>query len=105
MASSRAVVQALSKDRRPVSPSSTGHPEQFITEHYWGYARQRDGSTMEYQVEHPRWQVWTAHSAVLDCDVAEFYGKSFVPFLCSPPASAFLATGSSVTVFKGLKLV
>jgi uncharacterized protein YqjF (DUF2071 family) len=78
--------------------------DEFITEHYWGYARQRDGRTMEYQVEHPPWRVWTARSAVLDCDVAEIYGKSFVPYLHGTPASAFLATGSSVTVFKGLKL-
>jgi hypothetical protein len=26
--------------------------EPFITEHYWGYAAQRDGSTLEYRVEH-----------------------------------------------------
>ena len=29
----------------------------FIAEHYWGYAVQMDGSTLEYQVEHPRWRV------------------------------------------------
>jgi hypothetical protein len=32
----------------------------FITEHYWGYARQRDGGTVEYQVEHPQWRVSAA---------------------------------------------
>jgi len=25
--------------------------ETFITEHYWGYVSQRDGSTLEYQVD------------------------------------------------------
>jgi uncharacterized protein YqjF (DUF2071 family) len=29
----------------------------FITEHYWGYTRQRDGGTIEYEVAHPRWRV------------------------------------------------
>jgi uncharacterized protein YqjF (DUF2071 family) len=85
-------------------PTGENSLEEFITEHYWGYARQRDGSTIEYQVEHPRWQVWTARSAVLDCDVAQFYGKNFVEYLHGPPTSAFLATGSKVTVFKGMKL-
>jgi hypothetical protein len=28
--------------------------ESFITEHYWGYARQRDGATVEYRVESAR---------------------------------------------------
>ena len=30
--------------------------ECFITEHYHGYATQRDGATVEYAVEHPRWR-------------------------------------------------
>jgi hypothetical protein len=37
-----------------------GSESEFITEHYWGYTRQRDGSTVEYRVEHPRWRVWPA---------------------------------------------
>jgi uncharacterized protein YqjF (DUF2071 family) len=82
-----------------------GSDEEFITEHYWGYARQRDGSTMEYRVEHPRWRAWSARKAVFDCDVEALYGKSFVDFLEASPASAFLADGSAVTVFKGTRLI
>jgi uncharacterized protein YqjF (DUF2071 family) len=78
--------------------------ETFITEHYWGYARQRDGGTVEYQVEHPRWQVLRSTSAVLDCDVAALYGPAFAPFLSAPPRSAFVAIGSAVTVRAGLRV-
>jgi uncharacterized protein YqjF (DUF2071 family) len=78
--------------------------ETFITEHYWGYARQRDGATVEYQVEHPRWSVWRATQASLDCDVAGLYGVPFVPFLTAPPRSAFVATGSAVVVRCGRRL-
>ncbi len=78
--------------------------EAFITEHYWGYARQRDGGTVEYQVEHPRWSVWRGTAATLDCDVASFYGAEFAPFLCGPPSSAFLADGSAVVVRRGTRL-
>ena len=78
--------------------------EEFITEHYWGYARQRDGSSVEYQVEHPRWRVWPAREARFECDVAGLYGETFAPFLPPIPASAFLADGSPVTVFKGTRL-
>ena len=49
----------------------------FITEHYWGYAAQRDGGTMEYQVGHPPWRVWRASSYELDCDVRALYGEGF----------------------------
>jgi uncharacterized protein YqjF (DUF2071 family) len=78
--------------------------EAFITEHYWGYARQRDGGTVEYQVEHPRWPVLRATRATLDCDVASFYGPEFTSFLCGPPSSAFIAEGSAVTVRRGVRL-
>jgi hypothetical protein len=43
-----------------------GSEAEFITEHYWGYARQRDGGTSEYEVEHPRWRVWTTPRTTFD---------------------------------------
>ena len=79
--------------------------EEFITEHYWGYTRQRDGGTVEYQVEHPRWRVWPAREAIFDGEAEALYGKTFAPFLRRQPASAFLADGSAVTVFQGTRLM
>lgn len=81
-----------------------GSEAEFITEHYWGYNRQRDGSTLEYRVEHPRWRVGEALEATLDCDVASFYGHRFVEYLCGKPCSAFLADGSPVTVYRGTRI-
>jgi hypothetical protein len=78
--------------------------EEFITEHYWGYARQRDGGTVEYQVEHPRWRVWTAREATLDCNVERLYGKDFAAPLRNSPVSALLVDGSPVSVMKGRRL-
>lgn len=75
-----------------------GSEEAFITEHYWGYAAQRDGSTVEYQVEHPRWQVWRATDHELDCDVQALYGAEFAAFLTGRPSSCFVADGSAVVV-------
>lgn len=77
-----------------------GSVEEFITEHYWGYARRKDRRTMEYQVEHPSWRVTKAKRAELDCDIAQVYGDQFVPFL-QTPISAFHADGSEVVVHKG----
>ncbi|HEV8124105.1 MAG TPA: DUF2071 domain-containing protein [Gemmatimonadales bacterium] len=86
---------------QPLEPDSEA---EFITEHYWGYTRQRDGGTMEYRVDHPRWQVWNAHSSQLDCDVEKMYGPDFGPALSGVPASAFVADGSPVTVYQGHRL-
>ena len=76
----------------------------FITEHYWGYAVQRDGSTLEYQVEHPRWRVAPAADVELVCDVGRLYGDEFAEALSRDPASAFLADGSEILVRRGRRL-
>lgn len=85
-------------------PWQTGSEEEFITEHYWGYARQRDGGTVEYRVEHPPWQVWRATEATFQCNVKEIYGAQFEPYLQATPTSAFVAVGSPVTVYQGARL-
>ncbi len=85
------------------TPPVSGSEEEFIVEHYWGYAKQRDGSTLEYQVEHPPWRVWQASQATYDCDVEAIYGREFVPFL-NEPASFFVADGSPVVVRRGRRL-
>jgi len=95
-----------------VTVSVRGEPQEmaveseaeFIAEHYWGYTAQRDGSTMEYRVEHPRWRVWPAVSADLRGDMTGCYGETFARFLQGLPASAFLAEGSAVSVRQGVRL-
>jgi hypothetical protein len=77
---------------------------QFITEHYWGYAAQRDGSCLEYEVQHPRWRVREAKLAEFHGDATAFYGAEFSRIFAQRPDSAFLAEGSKVTVFKGIQI-
>jgi uncharacterized protein YqjF (DUF2071 family) len=90
--------------RGPARPLVEGSEEEFITEHYWGYAAQRDGGCVEYRVEHPRWSVWRAESAALDCDVAALYGRRFAETLSAAPRSALVADGSPVVVRRGRRL-
>ncbi len=81
-----------------------GSEAEFITEHYWGYNAQQDGSTLEYRVEHPRWRVYDVSDAKLNCDVASLYGQRFSDSLNRKPSSAFLAEGSAVTIYQGVRL-
>jgi uncharacterized protein YqjF (DUF2071 family) len=81
-----------------------GSEAEFITEHYWGYAAQRDGGCVEYQVEHPRWRVCEATRAALDCDIAALYGAEYSAALSSAPSSAFVAEGSEVKVHRGRRI-
>jgi uncharacterized protein YqjF (DUF2071 family) len=77
-----------------------GSEEQFVTEHFWGYTRQRDGATVEYEVWHPSWRVWPATEPSLDADVPRLYGSSFARVLAAPPTSAYIAEGSEVIVYR-----
>lgn len=77
-----------------------GSEEEFIFEHYWGYNKYNANTTVQYGVEHARWQVHTVKKHALCCDVASLYGEEFVPFLAAKPRSVFLAQGSEVIIRK-----
>lgn len=94
---------AVSIAGNPYLPAAESE-ESFIAEHHWGYVTQRDGSTMEYRVDHPPWRVWRAVEPELACDVAALYGQEFVTALGATPSSCFLAEGSEVIVRKGVRL-
>lgn len=79
---------------------AAGSEAEFIAEHYWGYTRQRDGSTVEYQVAHPSWRVWQAEEPSFNADVRGLYGAEFERPLMAAPQSAFVAEGSNVTVYR-----
>jgi len=83
---------------RPAALPDAGSLEEFITEHYWGYTRQRDGSTIEYQVTHPQWPV-SGGVADVDADLAALYGPEIAGYL-ETPASSFIAPGSAIAVMR-----
>lgn len=88
----------------PPVPAAFGSEEQFITEHYWGYSRQRDGSTFEYEVAHPSWKLWTVRDYDFDCDAAQLYGPTFANTLAQRPSSVLLADGSPIAVYPGARI-
>jgi uncharacterized protein YqjF (DUF2071 family) len=85
--------------------AAPGSLEEFITEHYWGYTRQRDGGCLEYRVEHVPWRIWQTSRAQVSCDAANLYGVEFAEPLGSAPRSAFLAEGSAVAVYRGIRVI
>jgi uncharacterized protein len=88
----------------PPAPAEDGSFEQFITEHYWGYSAQRNGSSLEYNVSHARWNIWTSTVAGFEGDASSLYGFELARVLQRPPDSAFIADGSSVVVFSGKRI-
>ncbi len=81
-----------------------GSKAEFITEHYWGYTGGPGKPTLIYQVEHPRWAIFSVTDFEFKCDVAGLYTAEFSPFLTQAPASVFLAEGSEVIVRRGERM-
>jgi len=75
-----------------------GSEEEFISEHYWGYTRMSDNSTSQYEVAHPRWQVYDVHDFQVNVRFDQLYGKEFAILNDAKPDSVMLAEGSEVLV-------
>lgn len=89
----------------PARSLESGSEAEFITEHYWGYTRQRDGGTLEYRVEHPRWRVWMPTTCVYQPPAEpQLYRPELAEILGGQPRSAFVAAGSEVAVHRGSRL-
>ncbi len=91
---------AVQAENRP-QDLIAGSEAEFITEHYWGYTRWDAHRTLEYRVEHPRWQVYPVQSWHGDVDFGRVYGPAFAGLNEAAPVSIFLAEGSEVRVYKG----
>src|SRR5215472_13816645 len=91
-------LRARMEGRPTLAPEGT--VQQFITEHYWGYSRQKSGRSLEYRVSHEPWRVWAATEAGFDGDPTDLYGQELARVVGRAPDSAFLAEGSAVCVFR-----
>lgn len=90
----------------PMLPNSE---TEFITEHYWGYAKVNEEKTNEYQVTHPKWNVYKVKDYEINVDFGVVYNKDFEFLNLKKPNSVMLAEGSKITVenkkvIKGAKL-
>lgn len=104
----RAYFWGWGKQKNSISYTSNGEKyalikgsmEEFITEHYWGYAK-GGGRTVEYAVEHPAWNVYECLAYSIDCAFGKIYGEQFAFLQKTKPSSVFMAEGSAIVVRKG----
>lgn len=76
----------------------SGSDTEFITEHYWGYARVNENKSNAYEVTHPRWKVYKVENHEIDVDFGAVYGEEFGFLHSMNPSSIMLAEGSEITV-------
>src|SRR5260221_5210490 len=72
---------------------SEGSLAQFITEHYWGYTRQRSGGSVEYRVAHEPWRGAGAACAGFERDPTALYGGAFSEIFRGEAAAAVVCEG------------
>ncbi|CAM1370085.1 conserved hypothetical protein [Tenacibaculum sediminilitoris] len=70
---------------------------EFIAEHYWGYAKDKNGTT-EYEVKHPTWGYYPVTDYIIDVDFSATYGEHFSFLQSQKPSSIFLLEGSEISV-------
>jgi uncharacterized protein YqjF (DUF2071 family) len=71
---------------------------EFITEHYWGYAKVSDHKTNEYEVTHPKWSAYQIEDYKIQVDFRKVYSEQFEFLNSLLPHSVMLAEGSEITV-------
>jgi len=71
---------------------------EFITEHYWGYAKVNNLVTNEYEVTHPKWRHYKIESFEIKVDFGVVYGEDFGFLNKMKLESVMLAEGSKITV-------
>lgn len=75
-----------------------GSDTEFITEHYWGYAKVNDHTTNEYEVKHPKWNCYKVKGYTIQVDFGKIYGSEFSLLSNQKPDSVMLAEGSKISV-------
>ena len=75
-----------------------GTEAEFISEHYWGYTKSPDNATYEYEVVHPRWDIYKVLDYRMEVDFSDIYGREFSELSSMEPTSIILAEGSSISV-------
>jgi uncharacterized protein YqjF (DUF2071 family) len=86
-------------------PMAINSEEEFIAEHYWGYTKYNDSRTYEYEVNHPRWEIFKVLNYTIECDFGGIYGNQFAFLNDTVPSSVFMAKGSEVRIHKKRSLV
>ena len=77
---------------------------EFITEHYWGYAKVTDSKTNEYEVTHPKWKQYLVTHSEINVDFGAVYGTDFEFMNSMKPISVMLIEGSEITIENKTKI-
>jgi uncharacterized protein len=87
---------AASGDGAGTEPAP-GSLEEFLTVRQWGYNGEKGKDTLEYRVDHPRWNIWHAERPRVDYNPEALCGMELASQL-KRPVSTLIADGSGVAI-------
>ncbi len=87
----------LETKKNPIAIAVNSEAE-FITEHYFGYTKENENSSFEYEVTHPRWKQLEVIDNKSEIDFEGVYGPEFAFIKELKPTSIFLVIGSKITI-------
>lgn len=94
---------AVEAENRP-TPIAAGSHEEFISIRHWGYTRWDEQTTNQYEVRHPRWEIYPIIDRTIEVDFGLVYGRKWSDLTGATPTSVILAEGSEVAVFEGERI-
>lgn len=95
-------VFGVATEKAPVA-INPGTEEDFISNNYWGYTC-HGKVCREYEVQHPKWEIYPVRSFRIDVDFGLLYGDRFQALSKQKPASVYLVEGSAISVGGSRKL-
>jgi uncharacterized protein YqjF (DUF2071 family) len=71
---------------------------EFIADHYYGFRKNGETKTYQYEVEHELWETFNVIDYSVDCDFGSLFGKEFSILNKEKPKSVFMLKGSEIRI-------
>lgn len=79
-------------------PFQEGGKTEFITQHYWGYSKNSESESFEYEVRHPCWEEYEVKNYKIEMNFGSLYGKDFAFLNHKKSDSVQLMEGSAISI-------
>ncbi len=86
------------KSGKRSTPIRQNNFNEFIADHYYGYRKNGETKTYQYEVEHDVWETFNVIAYSVDCDFGSLFGKEFSILDEAIPKSVFMLKGSEIRV-------
>lgn len=71
---------------------------EFIADHYYGFRKNGETKTYQYEVEHELWETFNVIDYSVNCDFGSLFGKEFSILNKEKPKSVFMLKGSEIRI-------